>query len=438
MAVKRRMRGLSEIHRCNEKEESMKHRTFKILAVLLVLMMGSGTIAFAENDTDTVSFRIEGMENSLYSNSMMTVSFTESGTLIDVIDSYNSILGVPKITITHDAESVRITQIGQLGEKTVGGSFNDGWLVRVNNAAVENGLDTTMINAGDNIVIYYGDPASMQYPEVDLSRMISDGIVKLTSDDRSSEGQNVTTNPVAHATVIWDGMTYTSDDNGEFIIDSTGAGVRHTLHIQRYNDSGLPTVLRTAPNYYVKYGFEDVAQDDWYYDAVMFVSERYLLSGISETDFGPRASTNRAMFVTLLGRLAGADVDQTVKTSFTDVINDGWSTGYIAWASQNGLVTGYPDGTFGQYKNITREQIAILFYRYATFKGYDTALVNSDLTVYTDYADVSDYADAQTAVKWAVEKGIIKGIDDRLDPQGLATRAQVATLLERFIHTYGG
>lgn len=418
----------------------MKRRIFKLLAACLVLVFISGTAAAQPGETGNtavVNFRIEGMKENLYYNNAMAVEFSEKGTVRDVINSYNGKTDVPKITVINEKENSRITQIGSLKEKSIGSPFDDGWLIRVNGKIAGKAPDVTEIGSGDEIVIYYGDASLIQYPAVDLTRMITDGIVKLTSEDTTADDKGSTyikINPVTKATVTWDGMKYTTDSKGEIIIDSTGAGVRHTIRIERYDASGLPTVLRPAPDYFVKYGFDDVLQDAWYFNAVIFVSDRGLLAGVSDTDFAPKTSMNRAMFVTVLGRMADAEVDQTETTGFPDVKSDGWSAGYIAWAVKNGVVYGNSDGTFGQYKNITREQIAVMFYRYAQFKGYNTALANSDLSAYTDFNKVSGYA--ETAMRWAVENGIITGSGGRLNPLGLATRAEAASMLQRFVTTF--
>ena len=421
----------------------MKHRVSKLLAVLLALTLLSGTAAAktasAAGTPAVISFRIEGMSENLYYNNSMATDLTGTFTVRDVINGMSSNPGVPQITVINEKENSRITQIGSLKEKSIGSPFDDGWMIRVNGKDAGRAPDMTEIGSGDEIVLYYADALLIQYPEIDLTRMITDGLVRIVSSEETVDDKGnryITKNPVAAATVTWDGMVYKTDSNGELIIDSTGAGVRHTIRIERYHENGLPTVLRPAPGHYVKYGFEDVAEDEWYFDSVMFVADKYLINGVSETGFAPGVPMNRAMFVTVIGRLTDIDVDQSEETGFPDVQNDGWSAGYISWAVKNGIVTGYPDGTFGQYVSINREQIAVLLYKYAYYKGYNTGLAYSDLSAYTDLGSVSGYA--ETAMRWAVENGIITGSEGRLDPQGIATRAQAATLLERFVSKFCG
>ncbi len=419
----------------------MKNGVSKALAALLILTVLFGTAAAdtasADSTTAVISFRIEGMDKNLYNNSAMTTAFTGEFTLRDVISSLNSSPDVPEITVINEKENSRITQIGSLKEKSIGNPFDDGWMIRVNGRDAGRAPDMIILESGDDIVIYYADATLIQYPGIDLTRMVSDGIVKITSSQETEDdtgNRYITKNPVAGATVTWDGMKYTTDSNGEIIIDSTGAGIRHTIQIERYHENGLPTILRTPPGHTVKYGFGDVAEGVWYFDSVIFVSDRHLLNGVSETAFAPETAMNRAMFAAVIGRLSDVDVDHSEETGFSDVNNDGWSAGYISWAVKNGIVTGYPDGTFGQYTDINREQVAVLLYRYALYRGYDTALANSDLSAYTDFGLVSGYA--ETAVRWAVENSIMTGSGGRLDPKGIASRAQAAVLLERFVSKY--
>ena len=408
--------------------------------ILMIIVLIAGLIpAFAQatgSDSIEVSFRIEGKSENLYFNSALEVNYSQAATLSDVITSSRNDTSAPQIILGGTGSTTRVTAVDDLAEGSIGGIFGDEWLIRINGEPAGPYVQDTHINNGDEIVLYYGDPELMQYPEMDLSRMLDEGIVRFTSKDivENANTDTYVTNPVVGATVTWDGMTYKTDANGEIIIDSTGAGVRHTVQIERYYDNGLPTVLRFAPEYFVTYGFSDVTTEDWFYEAVMFASAMKLVNGVTESEFAPNSSMNRAMFVTVIGRLTGVTVDQTQATAFPDVVDDGWSAGYIVWASDNGIVNGYSDGTFGQYKEVTREQIAVMLYRYAQYEGFDTNVLGQDLSSYPDIGSVSTYA--ETAMRWAVEQGIITGSDGRLNPGGLATRAQVATMLERFINAF--
>jgi hypothetical protein len=356
-------------------------------------------------------------------------------TMLDVIAGYNSLDSIPGISVSDDGS--RIAAVGGLREQSFGGAFQDGWTILVNGRKTDEAPDLIAVEPGDVIVICYGDPSLFQYPEIDLTRMMTDGIVKFTSLDETQNDDGETfpsRNPVVGASVVWDGMKYTTDTDGEIIIDSTGAGIRHTVSIERYCGGTLPTVLRFAPGTAVMYGYEDVPADAWFFNAVMFVSEKNLINGVSETEFGPASLLNKAMFVTILGRMAHAVTDPNAETGFRDVVSDGWSPGYILWARQNGIAAGNEDGTFGQYQVLTREQIAVLLYRFAVMSGFDISAGGAPLSAFEDAGSLSPYA--VQAMRWATAHGIVTGSSGQLAPLGAATRAQTAVMLERFIAAF--
>ena len=160
--------------------------------------------------------------------------------------------------------------------------------------------------------------------------------------------------------------------------------------------------------------YADVAGTAWYADAVAYVSAKGLMTGTGATTFAPDATTTRAMIWTVLGRMSGASVDG----------GEPWYSLAQTWAMANGV----SDGT-NPNNAITREQLAAMLYRFA---GEPDLLASqlAGLNTYADSADVSDWA--QEAMAWAVSSGIINGIDGKLVPQGLATRAQVAAMLMRY------
>lgn len=176
--------------------------------------------------------------------------------------------------------------------------------------------------------------------------------------------------------------------------------------------------------------FSDVDASDWYYDAVAYVYENDLMQGVSATRFAPQGSLTRAMFVTILGRLDGVTEAAYPGSSFSDVPTGQWYSAYVQWAAETEIVTGYGNGQFGPTDPVTREQMAVILYRYAQLKGYDTT-VSGSLSAFSDAAKVSAYA--LDAMKWAVGSNLISGTENgALSPQGIATRIQTATILMRF------
>mgnify|MGYP002416108761 FL=1 len=179
--------------------------------------------------------------------------------------------------------------------------------------------------------------------------------------------------------------------------------------------------------------FTDISEKDWFYGDVMFVYENGLMLGTSKTLFSPHGTAMRGMMATILWRMEGSPVPKG-KNSFTDVEAGKWYADAITWTTENGIFAGYGKDKFCPDDPITREQLAAIFYRYADYKGYDLT-VKGDLDKFKDADKITDYA--KTAMQWAVGSGLVKGKSGNLlDPQGTATRAEIAAMLHRFIEKY--
>ncbi len=193
--------------------------------------------------------------------------------------------------------------------------------------------------------------------------------------------------------------------------------------------NGYPTATWTPK---VPVDFSDVKESAWYYEAVEYAVNNGLMNGVGNNEFAPESPMTRAMLVTVLWRYAGEPVEGT--NTFSDVPEGQWFTQAVAWAAHNGIVNGTSPSTFDPEGNITREQMAAILYRYCSQQGIDTSK-QADLSVFPDGSKTSGYA--LTALSWANAEGLINGskvgATVYLDPQGNATRAQVATILMRFI-----
>ena len=175
--------------------------------------------------------------------------------------------------------------------------------------------------------------------------------------------------------------------------------------------------------------FTDVNADDWFSDVVRYVYEQGLMTGTSDREFSPNLTTTRGMIVSILNRLEDGPTAEAA--GFTDVADGDWYADAVNWAASEGIVAGYEDQTFRPNDPITREQLAAMLMNYAAWKGEDVS-ARADLSSYNDAASVSSWA-AET-VQWAVAEGLISGMPGNLlEPQGSATRAQVAAILERFL-----
>nr|WP_295948752.1 flavodoxin [uncultured Agathobaculum sp.] len=172
-------------------------------------------------------------------------------------------------------------------------------------------------------------------------------------------------------------------------------------------------------------GYTDVDAGAWYADAVSYVTDNGLMGGTSSTAFSPEDAMTRAMLATVLYRAADTPA-VTGTDDFTDTADGTWYADAVLWASQQGLVTGYGDGTFGTDDPVSREQIAAILWRYA---GSPQA---QDAQAFSDESTISAYA--ADAVDWARANGIVNGKENNtFDPQGNATRAEVATILRNYL-----
>ena len=173
--------------------------------------------------------------------------------------------------------------------------------------------------------------------------------------------------------------------------------------------------------------FTDVRTDDWFYDPVCYVYEMGLMTGVSDTAFAPNTTTTRGMVAAMLHRLE--DSPTAENAGFSDVHDSDWYATAVNWAAGEGIVGGFGDGSFQPNAPITREQMASILYRYAAYKGMDVS-ARATLDGYIDQPS----AWAEDVMQWAVAEGLLTGVsEDRLQPQGPATRAQVAAIFERFL-----
>lgn len=184
----------------------------------------------------------------------------------------------------------------------------------------------------------------------------------------------------------------------------------------RFSGSGLP--------------FADVPSGSWYYDDIAYVYDAGLMTGLTATAFGPNLSTTRGMIVTILWRMENEPAAKH-GCPFADVRRGSYYEQAIAWASENGIVTGFDSSTFAPDRAITREQLAAILFRFAAYRGMDAVTLRENLSSFQDQAAISAYA--VSALNWAVGEGLMQGTGDKLEPTGNATRAQVAAMLRRFM-----
>lgn len=172
--------------------------------------------------------------------------------------------------------------------------------------------------------------------------------------------------------------------------------------------------------------FKDVQPGAWYYGAVEYANTKGLFSGTAPDKFSPNDNITRGMFVKVLGSAAGLDTTGYTSSQFKDVPSNAYYAPYVAWAAEVGVVSGTSATTFSPDNSITREDMAVMLYRYAKAYGYDTSYEEAKLLDFPDCNKISSYA--QVAMAWAVTHGVLAGSDGYLNPKGYATRAETAQI----------
>jgi hypothetical protein len=221
-----------------------------------------------------------------------------------------------------------------------------------------------------------------------------------------------------------------------FTMPATAVTVSALLQDIPTDDSSRQTTNRTKreekPEEEVVISFDDINGDEWFAESVFWVAKRGIMTGTGDGKFMPNLLANRAQIAQLLYNMDGAKQVGSL-ASFRDVRSGDWYAKSVSWLIESAIAQGMGE-SFGALENVSREQLAVMLYNYAKLKGYDVSL-SSSIDSFEDSASVSPWA--KDAVSWAVESGIIAGTSygygsPVLDPQGSATRAQIAVMIERF------
>ena len=285
---------------------------------------------------------------------------------------------------------------------------------------------------GDHVITFFTDSFS-QFSVVSDSRSV-DITFPICDEETGASTGTVT-------------ITYTPDRIGEELPDS---GYGWTIHGKRYTTfeeelfdvegalqaepadppvnpggGGAPTEPEEPA-----LPFTDVTEgEDWFYDAVAYVYENGIMAGTSETTFEPGMLLDRAQAAQLFYNLEGKPA-VTGDSTFTDVTSGHWAVDAITWAAQNDIVVGIGGNLYDPDSNVTREQFAVMLYKYARFKGYDLTAAG-DLTQFPDAGSISSWA--ETALSWANGNELINGHESgTIDPKGSTIRAQAASILANF------
>ena len=231
---------------------------------------------------------------------------------------------------------------------------------------------------------------------------------------------------------------YHYDEDRDRLVFETSARITSngTVSLRFSHASQYAILIDDESHTPVELPFTDVPEDAWYGEAVRYVYEHGLMAGTGTTTFSPDMTTSRAMVATILWQQAGSPV-VNYAMDYADVDPAAWYGEAVRWAASEGIAGGYGGGLFGPDDPVTREQLAAMLYQFARNQGYDLSVgQDTNILSYTDAFQVSEYA--VSALQWACGAGILSGTGDgsTLSPQGEATRAQTAVMLQRFCELY--
>ena len=275
----------------------------------------------------------------------------------------------------------------------------------------------------------------------------SEGLEGLASRSFAGTGLRTVTLPASLKYVSDDAFSFTELDKVvvlgrklKYNSNFAGSTYGYAL-VYAYPGSTTETLWKNSASFtFQPLYFADVQPSAWYYDAVRYAKENDLFNGTSDTAFSPGNPMNRAMAVTVLYRyaklLSQPSAEPEPSDAFADVPAGTWYSEAVAWAAANGIVTGVGEGRFNPKGALTREQLVAILYRFAQWLG-DDVTSEGTLDSFADADRVGGYA--RDAAVWATENGIVTGVgENRFNPKGSATRAQVATILMRYIENVRG
>ena len=388
---------------------------------ICVTAASSGGAGSGDDDSFTVYIRVADPKGKTYL-SKKAYKVEDGDSVYDLLEKTGL-----DIEITRSAYGVYINAIEGLAEFDEGAE--SGWMYRVNKKFPNYSASLYTLSKGDYVEWLYTRDLGADIGDNSDRGSLSDAstgtyTVKFETNGGSAvSSQKVEKNDTATVpdAPTKDGYTfggwYTDKDLTDAYDFDTKVKKSFTLYAKW-----------TAKAAFGENTFSDIGKNDWYYTYVQYVYENGLMQG-TDNGFAPDSNMTRAMLVTVLYRLDGAQARED-DCRFTDVAEGEWYADAVAWADANGIVVGISDTLFAPNENITREQMAAVIYRYAKFKGYDVS-DEAELSAFADTDAISDWA--LDALAWANAKELVKGTTDTtVSPKDTATRAQVAAILMRF------
>ena len=391
----------------------------------------------------------------IYQSNQFVDNYTLASELLDQSQKFASgtinVHNLPNVTITFDANGGSVQpssattvnyKLASLPTPTRSGYVFEGWFTQETDGE-EVTTDTVFI-ADTTIYAQWSNAPASTGSSSSYSITVEDtvnGEVE-SSRSRASKGTTITLTVVpddgyelASLTITKSNseeVKFTDKGNGKFSFTMPGSKVTveavFKVIVPNYSDCdrGLNCPL---------WDFTDLNVNAWYHDGVHFCIDEGLMEGYGGGLFGPNDTLSRAQLCQIVYNMEGQPA-VTGGSVFDDVADGAWYADAVTWAAENGIVGGYGNGKYGPDDPITREQLAAILWRYAKYKGYDVSVgEDTNILSYTDVADLSEYA--IPAMQWACGACVIEGVtDSTLVPQGDATRAQAAAMLQRFCEYY--
>lgn len=357
-------------------------------------------------------------------------------------DGSTNFTGVDKLWLTTGAQGMRIDLIfpeemdelkNQQLSVTVSGGTRAAWLEGSGSVTMQGLTDEITLADSDLNITADGASARVNFDRgVEAVSVSGSGTLGLSASvgDVTMRFSGTAANGVT-LTRDDDTLAFSGADSGSVVVSEGNATLESTT-ITPGQDVSVSFAGETEqpdePASDLPY--RDVRANDWFYDAVKFVSDEKLMTGTGANTFAPNLTTTRGMIVSILYRLEGGP-QINGSSPFTDVKDDDWYGDAVRWAERAGVVSGTSATTFAPNAAITREQLAAILMNYANYKHENTS-ARADLSKYSDAGKISSWANDVMA--WAVSKGYISGMTaTTLAPQGSATRAQVAAILQRYL-----
>ena len=309
---------------------------------------------------------------------------------------------------------------------------NSGWMYTVNGEHPDDALDDFELEDGDRVIWHYVDDYTtdvdskpwLKAADISPEEYAKDRIGRIAT--ASGRGEIA---PKLRFSDLGTDVTFTFEPEKnqelmEVVVDGKSVGKP-----ERYVYQNLSLSSRIEASFTGTMNFIDVRRKDWFYQDVKYVVENGLFHGTAPKMFSPNEAMTRGMLVTVLYRLADKPETLTV-SSFADVAQEKYYAQAISWAHENGIVGGMTQTSFAPEEKVTREQLAVILYRFAKTQGRGAGEM-AELTGFADYSRISGYA--LEALSWANGAGLVSGRSEtELAPQGQATRAEVAAILHRF------